>query len=276
FFLFAYEGWRYRQASETLYRVPTNEELAGDFSNSIVQRDIYDPKTTRPDPANPGGFIRDQFTGNIIPASRIDPTMLNFIKTYYSRPNLTGDPVYTAIVARSGLDDSDHYDARIDQQMGSRDTLFFRYSRLNVVDLNPISTSADGGASVAAQAIGVGWTHIFNSSLILESRFGYANRPYSRFQTDAEGIDPMLKLGFSSAGGSTIDEPAIGLSNGLTWIRGRHNFKFGVQYIKNGNDSVSPAYGSYIFTDDTTGNPALVGTTGASLASALLGLPSQT
>ena len=293
FFLFAYEGWRYRQASQTLYRVPTDRELAGDFSNSIVQRKIYDPLTTRPDPNNPGIFIRDAFPGNVIQPSRIDATTLNFIEAYYARPNLTGDPVYNAIVASSGRNDSDQYNTRIDEQLGSKDTLFFRYSRLNVTGLSPISVSGDSGASVPAHAIGAGWHHIFNSSLILENHFGFADRPFSRFQTDSAGIDPMLKLGFSSPGGSTIslaspwgggglqngntiNSPNMNLSHGLTWIRGGHNFKFGIQYIKQGNDSNSPPYGGYNFTDDTTGNPQSVGTTGASLASALLGLPSQT
>lgn len=48
----------------------------GDFSDIVdengVLAKIYDPNTTRPDPANPGHYIRDPFPGNIIPASRIN------------------------------------------------------------------------------------------------------------------------------------------------------------------------------------------------------------
>ena len=93
FFTFAYEGWRFSQAAQIKYTVPTDAELAGDFSNSALTNPIFDPATTRPDPANPGQFIRDPFPGNIIPTDRIDPTMLNFIKTYYARPNLAGGGV---------------------------------------------------------------------------------------------------------------------------------------------------------------------------------------
>jgi hypothetical protein len=293
FFLFAYEGWRFSQAAQTRYRVPTDQELSGDFSNSLLQRNIYDPATTRPDPSNPGQFIRDQFGGNMIPANRIDPIMVSFLKTYFGAPNLTGDPLFNAIVTRPRVDNSDHYTVRIDEQLGGRDSLFFRYDRLNVIDLKPITTSADSGGSVPATNIGAGWNHLFSASLMLESRFGRAHRPFSRFQTDTSGIDPMTKLGFTSSGGSTITlaspwgsggvqnantigSPAIDLSQGLTWTHGVHDFKFGYQYIKQGNDTASPPYGGYTFANDTTGDPERAGTTGNSLASALLGLPAQT
>src|SRR6266481_3337603 len=57
---------------------------------------------------------------------------------------------------------------------------------------------------------------------------------------------------------------------------GIHELKFGYQFIRQGNDTASPPYGNYTFTNDITGNPEQVGTTGSSLASSLLGLPAQT
>ena len=313
FFLFGYEGWRFNQAAQTRYRVPTAQELSGDFSNSILQQNIYDPATTQPDPAKPGQFTRSQFIAssnpsspnfnsactnpagcpNMIPSARLDPTTVNFIKTYYGTPNLTGDPVFNAIVTRPHVDNSDHYTARIDEQLGGKDSLFFRYDRLNVINLAPFSISGDTGGSVPATDIGVGWNHLFTGTLMLESRFGRAHRPFSRFQTDIAGLGPMQKLGFSSSAGSlitlaspwgtggvqnanTIGSPVIDFSQGLSWVRGVHELKFGYQFVRQGNDSASPPYGNYTFTNDTTGNPEQVGTTGNSLTSALLGLPAQT
>jgi hypothetical protein len=313
FFLFGYEGWRFNQAAQTRYRIPTAQELSGDFSNSILQQNIYDPATSQPDPANSGQFTRNQFIAssnpsdpnfnsactnaagcrNMIPSARIDPTMVNFIKTYYGSPNLMGDPIFNAIVTRPQVDNSDHYTARIDEQLGGKDSLFFRYDRLNVINLAPFSISGDTGGSVPATDIGVGWNHLFSGTLMLESRFGRAHRPFSRFQTDIAGLSPMQKLGFSSSGGTlitlaspwgtggvqnanTIGSPVIDFSQGLSWVRGVHEFKFGYQFIRQGNDTASPPYGAYTFTNDTTGNPEAVGTTGSSLASALLGLPAQT
>ncbi len=70
-----YEGLRQESGAVSTLTVPLPEWRSGDFSNlrnsngqPIV---IYDPATTRPDPNNPGSFIRDPFPGNIIPQNRI-------------------------------------------------------------------------------------------------------------------------------------------------------------------------------------------------------------
>jgi len=75
---------------------------------------------------------------------------------------------------------------------------------------------------------------------------------------------------------NTIGSPVIDFSQGLSWVHSLHELKFGYQFIRQGNDTASPPYGNYTFTNDITGNPEQVGTTGSSLASALLGLPAQT
>src|SRR6266446_5510436 len=298
FFTFAYEGWRFSQAAQIKYTVPTDAELAGDFSNSTLTNPIFDPATTRPDPANPGQFIRDPFPGNVIPTDRLDPTMVNFIKTYYARPNLAGGGVLNAIVTDPHVNNSNHYNFRIDEQIGSRDNVFFRYDRVNVVDVRPFDVSGTFANSVPALNIGVGWTHVFSSSLLLDNRIGRAQRPFLRNQSDTNGIAPMLALGFASPGGTTvgltapfgggvlaanpgvqnantIESPTTSFSHGLTWTHGGHQFKFGFEYFKQGNDSDSPPYGGCDFADATTGDPKQVGTTGSSPASALLGLPAQ-
>ncbi len=55
---------------------PGHNHLAGDFSDLLLlpngsQYQIYDPLTTRPDPARAGHVIRDPFPGNIVPGNRI-------------------------------------------------------------------------------------------------------------------------------------------------------------------------------------------------------------
>src|SRR6201987_562790 len=286
FFSFAYEGWRFSQSSQIKYTVPTDAQLAGDFSNSAFTNPIYDPATTQPDPSNPGQLTRSQFvsspdpsannynpacavaTGcpNMIPVNRIDPIMLQFIQTYYARPNLAGGGILNAITSQPNVDNSNHYNFRIDEQIGSKDSLFFRYDRLNVVDIKPFDISGYFENSVPALNFAVGWTHAFNSSLLLENRIGRAQRPFTRNQLDTHALGPMQALGSSSSGGTvvslaapfgggalsaspgvqtanTIESPVTSFSHGLTWIHGKHQFKFGFQYIKQGNDSDSPPYG---------------------------------
>ncbi len=292
FFLFSYEGWRFDQAAESKYWVPTSAELGGDFSNSILDQPIYDPATTQPDPNNPGEYTRTQFPGNVIPSGRADQTAVNFIKTYFNAPNLTGDPLGNLLVTKPSTNNSDHYMGRLDEQLGGKDSLFFRYDLLNVVSLSPNSDTQDTGASVPATNFAIGWTHVFTPTLLIDNRYGQTKRPFARYLSDNAGLSPMTGLGFTSSGGTTLSlsspwgsggvnaantiaSPVYDLSDNVTWIHGQHNFKFGLQYIKQGNDSNSPPYGNFSFTNDTTGNPESVGNTGNSLASAFLGLPSQ-
>jgi trimeric autotransporter adhesin len=71
FFWASSENYKTLTSRNALLTLPTARELTGDFSQSGVT--IFDPLTTRPDPANPGRFIRDPFPGNAIPANRINP-----------------------------------------------------------------------------------------------------------------------------------------------------------------------------------------------------------
>ena len=74
--------------------IPANDKhLQGDFSDLLrlpnpAQYQIYDPLTTRPDPANPSRMIRDPFPNNIIPRDRIfnpDGTYKNPLMALYSK-----------------------------------------------------------------------------------------------------------------------------------------------------------------------------------------------
>ena len=76
FFFVAYDGYRdRRQTPSALVSIPTIAQRNGDFSALPVV--IYDPRTTRPNPAGTG-FVRDPFPGNIIPQNRISPISKSF------------------------------------------------------------------------------------------------------------------------------------------------------------------------------------------------------
>ena len=81
FFWVASEGYRDRTSWNGQLILPTDRERSGDFSQTF-NRDgnlvvIYDPLTTRSD--GRGGFIRDAFPGNVIPADRINPVARNIL-----------------------------------------------------------------------------------------------------------------------------------------------------------------------------------------------------
>ena len=79
-------------SSGSLITVPTEAFKAGDFSGLVDaqgrQIPIFDPATTRSDGA--GGFVRDPFPGNRIPANRIS-TGAREILGYLPTPDLPGN-----------------------------------------------------------------------------------------------------------------------------------------------------------------------------------------
>jgi len=72
-----YEGLRRRQSSLATYSVPTPAMFTGDFSEIAATTTIYDPITKLP------------FPSNKIPADRLDPVSLKFLK-YYNSSTLLG------------------------------------------------------------------------------------------------------------------------------------------------------------------------------------------
>src|SRR5204862_5660815 len=93
FFFFDYEGQRRLSASTAQHTVPTDLERRGDFSQTRSAngqvRTIFNPFSTRPDPARAGQFLRDPFPGNIIPNNLLSPVAIKSM-AYYPAPNTAG------------------------------------------------------------------------------------------------------------------------------------------------------------------------------------------
>ena len=300
FFVFGYEGWRFSKSGEQFFNLPTAAELSGDFSQSTLSQNIFDPTTTT---QTANGYTRQQFNYNGVP-NTINPALLNqniinFLKTYDTGKPAVGINGFNAYYASPHTDNSDHYMVRADEQLSNSDTFFFRYDQLNVVDKTPNSASQSTSSTVNAKDVGAGWSHTFTSNILFDFRFGIATRPFNRGPAvDSHGLGPLQSLGFTAAGGTlislgapydapgiqqgygswgpnTITNPVYAYSPTLTWVRGTHNLKIGMQYLQQGSKTHQPSYGDYPFSNTQTGDPQNVGTTGNSLASALLGYPAS-
>jgi len=293
-FFFGYEGWRYRRAQQQLYNVPTAQELTGDFSNSINRQIIFDPATTRIDPANPQRFIRDPFPGNIIPADRINPMASQFVEAYFDRPVGTGVSGFNAINSRPQRSDADTYQVKMDHRFGNNDSVWFRLSDLSNPQVIPGTVKSDFVFDQDPKNIAGGWNHLFGPAIILDSKFGFATQPVNEFGASSSGLDIMRQLGYGGIdgfgpaninlrapyGGSSIVSPSpktesqYHFAGNLSWLKGNHYWKFGTQYVWQTRDDLR-ARNSYEFENAQTADPQNQARTGNSLASALLGLPQQ-
>ncbi|HEV2762650.1 MAG TPA: carboxypeptidase regulatory-like domain-containing protein, partial [Pyrinomonadaceae bacterium] len=129
FFFVAYERYREMLPAPRVVNVPTALERQGNFSQSGIT--IYDPLTTRPDPANPGRFIRDPFPGNIIPANRLNPVGLA-IANAFPLPNTgAAGARFNNFINSPNLESEQFYNfvLRGDANIGENHHMFARYVR---------------------------------------------------------------------------------------------------------------------------------------------------
>jgi hypothetical protein len=188
FWFAVYEGRRQRSASTRFFTLPTDEQMAGDFSKTLTAagalRNIYDPFSTTPDPARAGQFLRTVFPGNRIPPSRIDPVAANVIKYYGPRPNLPGQ-------ANTGQNnfffqgkaptDVNRGTTKVDHNFNDSQRIFFRYTIFQNQNSQPElwagSGCPDGGCYSNYErqqnaALDYSWT--INSTTLLSLRYGFA------------------------------------------------------------------------------------------------------
>jgi len=146
FFFFGFSQLTNRQSarpSELNYTVPTEAMRNGDFSQLLavdpVRYRIYDPLTTRPDPARPGHWIRDPFPGNIIPRDRFDNPFYDFYTKRMPLPNTpvaaNRDPVNNYVA--SGMPNTVDYRSfnnRIDYQASEKHRFFVRWLRSSFLE----------------------------------------------------------------------------------------------------------------------------------------------
>jgi len=251
FFFFDYAGLRSGRGIATVNTVPTPQMRNGDFSQLVApggpNLPIYNPLTTR---AVPGSNTpaRDPFPNNMIPATVINPVGRNVLSIY---------PLPTAPGRVNGLFDNflsvpnrnvrdNVYTGRLDQVIGSKDNVFFRYTYNEYQLAAPqgqanccLPTPADAaqrftlGPFVAGlqdtrlttNGAAFNWTHIFKPNLLHEFRAGFARTNPVTTQQDI-GINAATSLGIrninlnrQSSGIPTINIADItGLSGGPAFL----------------------------------------------------------
>ena len=251
---------------------------------------------------------QDQSAGvvcNKLPQSLIFAPMQKFFQQYSATPNYGAAGVsQNFIQSRSTTNNSNSFQIRVDHRFSDMDNVFFRYTEHRVSVLTPIGEVGSTGGGSQGRNYGGGWTHTFGASLILDLRAGYAGRPgvdAGQQNQHPAGLDPLKQAGFGDIdkyggmlvnlstsewtnggnnsfgvrGAAPRENPNWSITPNLTWIKGSHNLRTGFWFIQ-AKRIQENTFQTYTFADDQTGDPARAsGTTGLSLASALLGLPTN-
>ncbi|MCX6625853.1 MAG: TonB-dependent receptor, partial [Acidobacteria bacterium] len=288
FFFGTYEGSRESAKVITFMDTPIPAYRTGDFSSLLGKVTVKNP-----------------FTGQPFPNNQISPGLISSVSQkaqdyYYPLPN-TGAPGQVSsnwqaqYRGTTGFTIFDHFDIRGDYNISNRDTVFARVSwrrmPLEYTDVYPLHVTQlrRSRSGVAA------WTHTISPAAVNEFRFGatFHVNPYFADVVGSDlvkqfGIQGITTTGIHNAPGFTItgvssadlDSAGDNFHNNpttnyewidtLSWTRGSHLMKFGVDIIRdqlNGGNIASNVYGGYNFSGVYSG---------LGYADFLLGIPQTT
>jgi Carboxypeptidase regulatory-like domain/TonB dependent receptor-like, beta-barrel len=262
FFFGNYEGFRRRRANTLLATLPTAKQLSGDFSGGAPVRD---PLTGQP------------FSGNLIPQDRISALTKRIIPVL---PQLSVGGANNFRTAPSSINDFDQFTVRGDHRFSSSDSIFARYSLIDIEIFNPgITVLSGSGVTDLAHNAAIQWTHTFSPAVLNEFRLGFNRNLQNRLQEGAGGENilqfrnalndpinaglPIIALaGFTAFGSFPTNPEIVGgnvyqFDDTLTWVRGNHALKFGVDY-RHVHFPHTPGLftrGQFVFQGLATGNP---------------------
>jgi hypothetical protein len=312
---FNYEGFTKRGAvTAPLYSIPSLKERAGDFTDwrdaqgNLIP--IYDPGTTVKDPVT-GQFTRQQFMGcdgrtpNVICPSdpRLQTSLAQGWFKYLPQP-INDSPInnYRPAVPVTGtvVGDSKVMDLRVDHLVGDKDRFFFTWhyfpTKSNKEEtVLPKEISSGGYRDPNTNTLMRGsWDHTFSPNLLNNLNLGYNNIlsntvctsqglasatpaiagvPNNKDYPAVIGLEGFEGMGCN--GGFNQDRPSFIGNDLLSWVKGKHTLKFGVEYRNQqvNNEDFGNESGTFSFSRLSTGLPGI--NSGNSIASFLLGTVSS-
>lgn len=242
FFFADYEGTRSREGITRITNVPTAEERAGDFSDSVFGV-----------PTNP--FTGQPFEGGVIPSFFINP-IGRAIAALYPLPN-RDVPFQNFVSSPAQRDDNDSFDVRVDHRLTDRADLTFRYSFGNRDLFEPftgpsLSLVPGFGDTVKrrSQNTMAALTHVLTPNLVNETRVAFSRVAASVTQEASVlnsqvglptisprerdlGLSFITVTGFSPLGdeGNNPQHSVTNVYqviNNSSYVRGDHLIKFGL------------------------------------------------
>ena len=302
FFYFTWNGYRQNNGGGNIVTtVPTVLMKTGNFSE-LGSRLIYDPATTR---TVDGILIRDAFPGNIIPQSRFSSVSKNILALI---PDATGSAISNNYGSTSlSTVDRNIYSVKGDHAFSERNRISGLYSWQRVTAFSrgglpgPLASGLVGSQRPDITRLNHDFT--FTPTLLNHFTFGFSRYRDLFDQLPEHLQDWPTKLGLKGvATNGSQSFPIVTFAtdgytpfgnnpknhgaqenyttefvDGLTWVKGKHEFKAGYEYHRGRTFQVplddSLAQGLFSFSSLETANPTARPSTGNSFASFLLGGP---
>jgi hypothetical protein len=295
FFFGTYEGFRRPGSQPYQASVPTAEMKQGNFSNVAGVTTLFDPFTGTPYP---------NYT---VPINSVAQKFLQFFPdpnyTHYGPlEDYTPGQINYVTNQNTSLN-SNQFDVRGDQYFGQKAMVYGRFTWKNTTQANPEPLLIPSGAQVDQERIlVVAGSYNFTPHIVNEFRFGFTldtNGTTNGFNgqsfAQSSGLQGLQNLFFNGVSeldfnyltnlngdrlASTTKSRTFQYLDGLSWTKGQHNMKFGldIRHI----EAVTPLsffgadnYGTFVY--NTGHNFTGLGVTqGQEFADFLIGTPQGT
>jgi len=281
-FFMANDEWLIqRQTTQSVYTVPTPQMFQGNFSQLATT--IYDPTTKQPLP------------NNTIQPSQISPITQKLLK-YYDSANLSG-LINNYVQNNASPFDRDGFVLRMDFVESPKSQWTGRYSWGDEVQSNQTINLSGSKVTVNYEQYLGSNTRILTPNIVNEARFGYSRFFNAITALGAFGTNYVQQLALPNLPAGppvTWGIPSVGLTNysgfgdnsdgpyqnstntaqfldNVSWIKGKHTFKFGFEYDRQNYNEFGNQYsrGQYSFQPNATQSASHTG--GDSFAEFLLG-----
>jgi hypothetical protein len=282
FFFFDYEGFRFRTGGTSLQSVPNEAYRSGDFSALLPTTQLYDPTTHQP---IPGNILTND--PNFTP-STVVTNILNLLPA--TNGGLTNNVVDTTISSTT----ANLFDIKIDHNISEKHRISggFDFDNTNTggtSNLGPLFGSTTPQSTRYAR---LSDNYIFTPSVVNQILFGFSRR-YRGELSNSIGGDYPSKIGLTgvqettfpcvkftgtpyenllnNCGDSQFADNVFQLNDSVSWVKGKHNMKFGgeVRLLQFNVRRLTQASGEFDFNAQET---SLNGVGGDPVASALFGL----
>ena len=265
--------------------IASNAQTAGFFDfRSLLPAgvNIYDPSTGKSDGTG-RSIISCNGVQNEICLNRVDPAALKMAQLIPA-PNQTGVTTNNYFLTNVGFFHRDDIDAKIDDNISQRMTLFGKYSFSRSFIFDPPALGAAGGnatnggqngnAFSRIQVVGLGTTYTFSPSLLLDVNAGFTRQRINAENVDIGSNFGLVTLGipgtngpsplqggipafqfasgtFANLGNANTGNPFVFRDNqyvsnaNLSWTHGRHQVRVGVEFNHAMLNHFQPQGGSF-------------------------------
>jgi outer membrane receptor protein involved in Fe transport len=298
FFFFSWEKEAVRTGTPYIATVPTAAMRNGDFSASGIPA-IYDTLTSGSPQFQCNSVL------NVICPNRLDPSSVKIVNKLFPLPNRSGI-TNNYIVTAPARGDQDQFNARVDHNLSTKDSMFARYTYWFAGSPGSDPLGSKVGFPIEGitdhEAV-IGNTYTVNPKTVVDLRLAYL---YAYFNTEplslgtdtsafgpayaaltpimGEALNPAPQISPGYGGGYYGAQLAqlywsfnnYAITASVTKILGRHSVKMGTELRKSQWFAGRASQGIYSFFDSGFTSNGSIPSSGYGLASYMLGVPTST